>query len=78
MARNVSLKSIDERHIGHCLDYLRQSLMCAADTTLEPVDPVRGGVTGWGVSHTCRSYEDLKTWAESRRASNASGFGDDQ
>ncbi|MCJ1330459.1 hypothetical protein MMC10_007143 [Thelotrema lepadinum] len=27
-------------HAKHCFDYLRQSLMCAADSTLEPVDAV--------------------------------------
>ncbi|KAI0041335.1 hypothetical protein FA95DRAFT_1501640, partial [Auriscalpium vulgare] len=25
-------------HLAHCLSYLRQSTLCAADTTLEPVD----------------------------------------
>jgi hypothetical protein len=64
------------RHGRHCIDYLRQSLMCAADHTLEPVDPKLGGVTGWGVKRTCRDWDGLKSWAEERRASNARGFGD--
>lgn len=76
MTRNASLEFVDERHVRHCFDYLRQSLMCAADTTLEPVDPVLGGVTGWGVVRNCRRYNDLKSWAEDRRVSNASGFDD--
>ncbi|KAF2658525.1 hypothetical protein K491DRAFT_592800 [Lophiostoma macrostomum CBS 122681] len=64
----------DMSHMRHCFDYIRQSLMCAADSTLEPVDPVLGGVTGWNVTRRCRSYTDLKKWAEKHRASNAHGF----
>jgi len=66
----------DYPHIRHCFDYLRQSLMCASDTTLEPVDTNLGGVTGWDVSRSCRNYEQLKDWAKAHRASNERGFGD--
>lgn len=66
----------DSAHIRHCLDYLRQTLMCAADATLEPVEADLGGVTGWGVQRNCRNYSDLRAWAEERRASNAVGFGE--
>ncbi|KAF2438299.1 hypothetical protein P171DRAFT_319751, partial [Karstenula rhodostoma CBS 690.94] len=62
------------QHVKHCLDYLRQSLICAADSTLEPVDPKLKGVTGWGVERSCRSYTDVKTWTEYYRASNLVGF----
>lgn len=61
-------------HMRHCFDYLRQSLSCAADSTLEPVVPQLGGVTGWGVSRRCRSFDELKAWAEKRRVSDAKGF----
>lgn len=36
----------DLAHVRHCLDYLRQSIMCAADSNLEPVNDNLGGVTG--------------------------------
>ncbi|KAJ6035864.1 hypothetical protein N7540_000143 [Penicillium herquei] len=62
------------RHMRHCFDYLRQSLMCAADATLEPVDAALGGVTGWGAERVCRDYTALAAWATERRASNAQGF----
>lgn len=29
-------------HLFHCLDYIRQAVMCTGDTTLEPVDYVLG------------------------------------
>ncbi|PQE28138.1 Tat pathway signal sequence protein [Rutstroemia sp. NJR-2017a BBW] len=60
----------------HCFDYLRQSLICAADTTMEPVITELGGVTGWNALRTCRSYDQLKSWAEKWRVSNLEGFGD--
>ncbi|RAH86269.1 hypothetical protein BO86DRAFT_395707 [Aspergillus japonicus CBS 114.51] len=62
------------RHMRHCFDYLRQSLMCAADATLEPVDAALGGVTGWGAERVCRDYAALAAWAEERRVSDARGF----
>ncbi|KAM7206081.1 protein of unknown function (DUF3328) domain containing protein [Naviculisporaceae sp. PSN 640] len=41
-------------HIRHCIDYLRQSIMCHADTNLEPINPDLGGVTGYGTIRKCR------------------------
>jgi len=53
-----------EIHVQHCLDLLRQTLMCHADTTVEAVDQVSRGVTGFGVEHQCRNFEQLKHWTE--------------
>ncbi|CAG9998311.1 unnamed protein product [Clonostachys byssicola] len=61
-------------HVRHCFDYLRQSLICAGDTTLEPVDPKLGGVTGWGNLRVCRDFDEIKAWAEGHRMSNYRGF----
>jgi hypothetical protein len=50
-------------HSVHCFDYLRQSLMCAADTSLE------GKTTagpGWGATHVCADYEKVVEWANQR------------
>lgn len=46
-------------HVRHCIDLLRQSLMCLADTTVEVKDDVRGGVRGFGVEHRCSDWEEL-------------------
>lgn len=49
-------------HIRHCIDYLRQSVMCHADTNLEPI--VReGGVSGFGTEKQCRNFTRLAEWA---------------
>ena len=45
-------------HVRHCLDYLRQSLMCAADTNLETYNYEVDGVRGWGVKR-CRDYDGV-------------------
>ncbi|KAH7092268.1 hypothetical protein FB567DRAFT_516880 [Paraphoma chrysanthemicola] len=49
-------------HTRHCFDYLRQSIMCAADATLEPVVQELGGITGWSVERVCRRFEQLSAW----------------
>ena len=53
-----------EAHVRHCLDLLRHTLMCHADTTVEVVDRASRGVTGYGVEHQCRNFEQLKKWTE--------------
>lgn len=44
-------------HTGHCFDYLRQSVECSADMTLEwprtEEDGRRFKTDGWGVPHVC-------------------------
>ncbi|KAF1837659.1 hypothetical protein BDW02DRAFT_490899 [Decorospora gaudefroyi] len=61
-------------HINHCFDYIRQALMCAADTNLEEVsfeevDNGRGGkdqvlgAQGWGARRVCRPFWGVWGWA---------------
>ena len=38
-------------HLQHCMNYIRQMILCGSDTTLEPV-----GSEGVGVTHTCRDW----------------------
>ncbi|KAF1950757.1 hypothetical protein CC80DRAFT_576819, partial [Byssothecium circinans] len=69
-----------EHHWRHCLDYLRQSLMCNADITLEKIDASGekelGSVDGWGTEHLCRDWEGLRTWTEgANRGSLLKGVG---
>ncbi|KZV92303.1 hypothetical protein EXIGLDRAFT_675317 [Exidia glandulosa HHB12029] len=48
-------------HVTHCLQYLRQMVLCRAETTLEPVDDtvVPETVRSSGVGHTCRDWKTL-------------------
>ena len=47
-------------HVGHCIDYIRQGIMCAGDMSLETPreepDGRRIAVDGWGMQHVCRSW----------------------
>ncbi|RAL12391.1 uncharacterized protein BO97DRAFT_424480 [Aspergillus homomorphus CBS 101889] len=51
-------------HIQHCFEYLRQALICAADTNLEELDPDTRVTTGWGQVRQCRDYASVVAWAE--------------
>ncbi|SMR45914.1 unnamed protein product [Zymoseptoria tritici ST99CH_1E4] len=60
----------DPAHLRHCFDYLRQSLMCGADTNIEPMDKELKGVTGWGYQRTCRDYDAVVAWASENKMGN--------
>ncbi|KZV99840.1 hypothetical protein EXIGLDRAFT_205910 [Exidia glandulosa HHB12029] len=61
-------------HLQHCMIYLRQSLLCAADATLEPEsEHTPGGVAGSGVQHVCRDRSVLYDAAEEFAPANATG-----
>ncbi|KAI6086358.1 hypothetical protein F4821DRAFT_129464 [Hypoxylon rubiginosum] len=47
-------------HSAHCIDYIRQSIMCAADTNLE--GKTEAG-PGWGSKHECADYDAVLAWA---------------
>ncbi|OAA53896.1 hypothetical protein ISF_08598 [Cordyceps fumosorosea ARSEF 2679] len=60
-------------HTSHCFHYLRQGILCAADTTLES-----GGTSmklangdrvapGAGVVHTCRDWKQVYDWMKSKK-----------
>ncbi|KAF2278711.1 uncharacterized protein EI97DRAFT_413476 [Westerdykella ornata] len=49
-------------HIRHCIDLLRQALMCRPDLTVEVEEEDLGGVRGFGTAHECSSWDDLVKW----------------
>lgn len=59
-------------HTAHCFHYIRQAILCAADTTLEVGgtgmkiangDKVAAGV---GTVHTCRDWKQVYDWMGSQ------------
>ncbi|KAF3905774.1 hypothetical protein AA313_de0203935 [Arthrobotrys entomopaga] len=60
----------DVVHTKHCLEYLRNSIVCAADSALEPWKTDLNGVDGFGNTHMCRDFEGLFGWAERYRESD--------
>ncbi|KAJ5826566.1 hypothetical protein N7447_003329 [Penicillium robsamsonii] len=59
-------------HTEHCFHYLRQGILCAADTTLEPggtsMKLANGDTvaTGGGTVHTCRDWRQVHDWMENQ------------
>lgn len=60
------------KHIEHCFEYLRLSLRCCGDTTLEgqgkTVTPP--GIDGFGSVHMCRDIDGISSWTVEHRASD--------
>ncbi|KAJ3574051.1 hypothetical protein NP233_g2026 [Leucocoprinus birnbaumii] len=55
----------------HCLNVLRQAVLCNGDTTLEPSHPELhsngkevAAASGMDVAHVCRNWEELRTMSE--------------
>ena len=61
-------------HTSHCFEYLRQSLLCSSDSTIEPAGEQVEGFLGWGYSRSCKDFTALKRWAEEARVFEAHGF----
>jgi len=53
---------VDDAHLAHCFDYLRQGLMCSVDTSLEGNSTQYG--EGWGSVHVCKDYSKILGWIE--------------
>ncbi|OBT64717.1 hypothetical protein VE03_05897 [Pseudogymnoascus sp. 23342-1-I1] len=49
-------------HSVHCFDYIRQAILCNADTSLEGDT----GHPGWGGVHQCTDIDKLREWANQR------------
>ncbi|KAJ0425314.1 hypothetical protein BJY00DRAFT_205580 [Aspergillus carlsbadensis] len=55
--------------VTRCFDYLAQSIVCEADSTVEPVDYESGG----GFQRQCWDFEALTEYVQDRRVSGAEG-----
>ncbi|KAG7097762.1 hypothetical protein E1B28_005083 [Marasmius oreades] len=80
ISRGPELRLDDEvvTHTGHCLDYLREALLCHSDTTLEPVHDIivppddRKNTSqhtdkvaqGWNVLHRCKDWAVVRRYLE--------------
>ncbi|ETI29099.1 hypothetical protein G647_01552 [Cladophialophora carrionii CBS 160.54] len=53
---------VDDAHLAHCFDYLRQGLMCSIDTSIEGNSTEYG--EGWGSVHVCKDYSKIVKWID--------------
>ena len=71
-----TIRASRRKHVEHCVEYLRLSLRCCGDTTLEgqgkTVQPP--GIDGLGSWHMCRDFESISAWATEHRASDLQGL----
>jgi hypothetical protein len=68
-------------HQAHCFEYLRQTILCNMDSTLEgTVDEGGSGKQFFGMGDTrvCRSYQHGKAWAERWRQNDDLTLGFDE
>ncbi|KAF2834033.1 hypothetical protein CC86DRAFT_400598 [Ophiobolus disseminans] len=65
---NSSRERTFNAHIHHCFDYLRQAIICAADTNLEPFDSRFYGVQT-AIPKKCRDIREVNKFAERYRSS---------
>ena len=70
-AMNGTMSQHNVDHAAHCLSYLRQLLLCQADTALEPArlaTTVSGGKTqavyGEGTTHQCKDWTQVRAFVE--------------
>lgn len=59
-----AMEMTDPAHLRHCIDLLRQTLMCNPDLTVEVSNKELGGVTGFGTVHRCVNWGSLMTWTK--------------
>jgi len=61
-------------HFEHCLDYVRQALMCNADTTPVTHKFFKGAdifAPDFNTLHTCRNFDQLLEWSLERNSAAA-------
>lgn len=73
--RDLALNDAEIGHNDHCVNYLRNTIMCCGDTTLEgqsqsPMFKDTPGTTGTGAVHVCRNYDEISVWAEKKRTND--------
>jgi hypothetical protein len=53
-----------ESHADHCIDYLRQAIMCTGDISLEhSIVREEFGFNGWGAAHQCADWDAMRNIA---------------
>ncbi|KAK7890231.1 hypothetical protein LTR67_008116 [Exophiala xenobiotica] len=64
---------IDAQHLNHCINSLRQSIMCHSDIAPvvwqwdHPADKVEFNRGFLSVTHTCRNFERIQKWAKTHQ-----------
>ncbi|KAK8147074.1 hypothetical protein G3M48_002199 [Beauveria asiatica] len=63
-------------HFDHCIDLLRQTLMCHGDISMHPFEWIDGYRFPWPTEqteHQCRNWDKLVAWSKEHSVSNLEG-----
>lgn len=63
-------------HFDHCIDLLRQTLMCHGDVALHPFEWIDDYRFPWPTEkteHQCRSWDKLVAWSKEHSIANLEG-----
>ncbi|OAL52345.1 hypothetical protein IQ07DRAFT_620013 [Pyrenochaeta sp. DS3sAY3a] len=69
--------NILKHHVTHCLDILRQQLMCTVDVGVlgqvwyQPPDKPVQAFVDFNTMHKCRNFDAIRDWAEKHQLPNA-------
>ncbi|KAF2008378.1 hypothetical protein BU24DRAFT_326588, partial [Aaosphaeria arxii CBS 175.79] len=50
----------------HCIEALRQNIMCTGDLTPLPLTYINGIMPDFEQPHTCRDFDKIVQWAKTR------------
>jgi hypothetical protein len=66
---SITLHEVLKSWSGHCLDMLRQQLMCTADTGVLGQVWIAGPepFVDFNTNHKCRNFEAVRQWAENHQ-----------
>ncbi|KAF7345303.1 hypothetical protein MSAN_01907000 [Mycena sanguinolenta] len=66
---HISAQKHATEHISHCIDWLRQSIMCHVDTSVivwQWDSKANESRVKGNVAHTCRKFDKITEWAKER------------
>ncbi|CRG88717.1 hypothetical protein PISL3812_05751 [Talaromyces islandicus] len=75
--KQKEVPALYERHYEHCVDYIRQSIMCNFDTSILSYDWVRDHqmpTPNSNVMHRCVDWEFVQGWFRERAVKMPDGF----
>ncbi|WEW58382.1 hypothetical protein PRK78_003850 [Emydomyces testavorans] len=69
-------QDVVRKHAGHCLDILRQHIMCTADIGVFGQWWVKGigPFVDFNTKHKCKNFEEIRKWAEKRQIPDQEGY----
>lgn len=62
----LHIEEFDVDHVLHCIEFLRQSIMCHADTNIQVERELHGGLLAFGEVYECKDWFQMVDWVNER------------